>query len=343
MRRSIFKRCLHLIDSLEINQITVHTLIKQIEKELKLQNVSFNHEEILDMIQICIDTKNISLIENGVDLSQVLTIYAKSRDWSETEALALFESMLKTPKLKKCLVYHLDHSFQLTEFEADLNNPFFFELIQDTILIENYQHHAMFNPTLKQRINWILNEYKSKPPVISDCTRASFTHDIYKTKKQMEMRNTDLKMIHYKNKDVILSILPRMGIPVDRDHSKDLQSFFKDCLFNEFNHRCAICQIGLPQLMIASHIKPFRDCAHVYEAMDNNNGLLLCRNHDYLFDQGYISFNNDGSLMICRQLREAKSFSSYMLNPDLKLSSEIMTQSRKEFLKYHRKNYFKDH
>ena len=171
--------------------------------------------------------------------------------------------------------------------------------------------------------------------------RALYTRDIYRAKKKLEMRNTELKMIHYEHKEVILDIMNTMGIPVDRDESKELQTFFKDCLFNEFNHCCAICGIHLPQMLIASHIKPFRDCAHVYEAMDNNNGLLLCRNHDYLFDQGYISFDEQGQVLLCAELLRDPHFKAYGVTPSLRLIERYLTQSRVEFLKYHKKNYFK--
>lgn len=89
-------------------------------------------------------------------------------------------------------------------------------------------------------------------------------------------------MLNYKYKQTILSIIPRRGIPHDRDETKALQSFYKDTLFHEFDHACPLCGINIPHMLIASHIKPFRDCAHIYEAIDHNNGLLLCRNHDYL-------------------------------------------------------------
>ena len=46
----------------------------------------------------------------------------------------------------------------------------------------------------------------------------------------------------------------------------------------------------------------FRDCAHIYEAIDHDNGLLLCRNHDYLFDQGYFTFDENGYIIFSEEL-----------------------------------------
>ena len=132
------------------------------------------------------------------------------------------------------------------------------------------------------------------------------------------------------------------GIPNNREESRQLQTFYKDTLFHEFDHRCPICDIHLPHMLIASHIKPFRDCAHLYEPIDNNNGLLLCRNHDYLFDQGYISFLDDGRLLVCSELqKEPDHREVYHLPKDFHLDASLMTPERKLFLAYHRKNLFR--
>lgn len=49
-------------------------------------------------------------------------------------------------------------------------------------------------------------------------------------------------------------------------------------------------------ILIAIHIKPFIKC-NENEAYDVNNGILLSRNIDTLFDLGYITFNNSGEII----------------------------------------------
>lgn len=53
--------------------------------------------------------------------------------------------------------------------------------------------------------------------------------------------------------------------------------------------------------LVASHIKPFKKSSDE-EAYDPDNGLLLSQNMDGLFDKGYISFNNDGSIILSNKL-----------------------------------------
>jgi len=62
---------------------------------------------------------------------------------------------------------------------------------------------------------------------------------------------------------------------------------------------CVITGICLPQLLIASHIKPWRNCCdNRDECLDPENILLLARNYDAFFDAGLISFSpEDGSLI----------------------------------------------
>ena len=54
----------------------------------------------------------------------------------------------------------------------------------------------------------------------------------------------------------------------------------------------------------ASHIKPWR-ISDDREKLDGYNGLLLSPHVDHLFDQGHISFDNDGTLLISKKLNRA--------------------------------------
>ena len=78
------------------------------------------------------------------------------------------------------------------------------------------------------------------------------------------------------------------------------QGIFRKGLI-EYWHGCAISQCPLTWMLIASHIKPWRD-ADNQERLDAYNGLLLLPNYDKLFDLGYISFNSKGKIMYSRLL-----------------------------------------
>ncbi len=75
------------------------------------------------------------------------------------------------------------------------------------------------------------------------------------------------------------------------------QGAFRRLLLLE-RHQCNLCDISTTSVLRASHIKEWSESSRE-ERVDSNNGLLLCANHDALFDRHLISFEpNSGSLCI---------------------------------------------
>lgn len=99
--------------------------------------------------------------------------------------------------------------------------------------------------------------------------------------------------------------------------------------------KCMIENLSYPSL-VASHIKPFID-SDENEAYDPNNGLLLSRNMDILFDQGYISFENDGSIIYSSELN--KDVQDYL--GSYTLDNNFINDKRLEYLEYHRNKILK--
>ena len=119
-----------------------------------------------------------------------------------------------------------------------------------------------------------------------------------------------------------------------------LHRLYKNLLKEESDEKlgqtkCMVEKLSYPSL-VASHIKPFIQ-SNENEAYDPNNGLLLSRNMDILFDQGYISFTNDGTLIYSDRLEEdvKKHLDSYRLN------SIFISNERLEYLDFHRKYVLK--
>lgn len=112
-------------------------------------------------------------------------------------------------------------------------------------------------------------------------------------------------------------------------------SEFKERL-KKVNCSCEVCGVKTENLLVASHIKPWSK-SNSKEKVDINNGLLLCPNHDYLFDKGFISFDDDGVIMISKDicLDDIKVLG---LNNDIKIE---LSKKKKEYMKWHRNNIFK--
>ncbi|MFH0891638.1 MAG: HNH endonuclease [Candidatus Falkowbacteria bacterium] len=119
-----------------------------------------------------------------------------------------------------------------------------------------------------------------------------------------------------------------------------LHRIFKNQLKNETDEKlgdikCMLEKLSYPSL-VASHIKPFV-ISNNSEAYDPNNGLLLSRNMDVLFDRGYISFKNNGNIILSHVL--TKEVSAYLKN--YKLDGEFINDGRLKYLSYHRSKIFK--
>ncbi len=65
---------------------------------------------------------------------------------------------------------------------------------------------------------------------------------------------------------------------------------------------CAVTGCSLSKILVASHLVPWAACATNPERLDPFNGLLLTPNLDRLVDRCLIAFNDDGSILLSKEL-----------------------------------------
>jgi putative restriction endonuclease len=82
------------------------------------------------------------------------------------------------------------------------------------------------------------------------------------------------------------------------------QQFFRDALLSSYHSKCCVTGINIPELLIASHIKPWNVSDPRKERTSPTNGLLLNAFHDKAFDKGFISINSRFEIMISPLLSE---------------------------------------
>lgn len=112
------------------------------------------------------------------------------------------------------------------------------------------------------------------------------------------------------------------------------QYIFRNLLLSKYQ-KCHICKLNITDMLVASHIKPWRICEGD-EKINVDNGLLLCPNHDLLFDKGYISFENSGKILIATDL-DKETQQNLNISKTLKIN---MTLGNLEFMEWHRENIF---
>jgi hypothetical protein len=108
------------------------------------------------------------------------------------------------------------------------------------------------------------------------------------------------------------------------------QGRFRRDLLN-FWQRCPITGITNPDLLIASHAKPWAISSDE-EKLDPYNGFLFAVHIDRLFDKGLISFNQDGKILISKHLSERDA---RVLNIHREITLPIQ-QNHKKYLEAHR-------
>jgi predicted restriction endonuclease len=80
------------------------------------------------------------------------------------------------------------------------------------------------------------------------------------------------------------------------------QQFFRQAVVNAYGVRCCISGINVPSLLVASHIKPWRDCSD-NDRLSPRNGLCLSSIHDAAFDAGLITLDEKLTVVLGKRLR----------------------------------------
>ncbi len=100
-------------------------------------------------------------------------------------------------------------------------------------------------------------------------------------------------------KDIAEIKAHKLGDPTTAErliHARVGQGLFRQNVLALYP-QCPVTGVSMPELLRASHIKPWRDSSDE-ERLDPYNGLMLAPHVDVLFDKGYISFTDEGNIII---------------------------------------------
>ena len=100
---------------------------------------------------------------------------------------------------------------------------------------------------------------------------------------------------------------------------------------------CRVTGLAESRHLVASHIKPWPDSSDL-EKLDGYNGLLLSPHIDHLFDKGFISFTNGGTLLTSQHLSE-----QVLTKWHIAKTQEVgqFSSEQSSYLEYHRDVIFK--
>lgn len=116
------------------------------------------------------------------------------------------------------------------------------------------------------------------------------------------------------------------------------QNLFRAALLDYWQSRCCVSDLTVPELLRASHIKPWAACDSDDERLDVFNGLLLAPHIDALFDGGWISFSDEGQVMISTCLPPGAA-SPMGLTQEWQV--RILNTRHRRYLDFHRQHIFR--
>lgn len=167
----------------------------------------------------------------------------------------------------------------------------------------------------------IENETEEGIFIVKPCSLTTITNVISDIKRK-QPSSLDSKIDPEPITEVLKEVKQRNG--QDKFRKKLLSSFKK----------CVLCDVSAEHTR-ASHIKPW-SIFNNFERLDIDNGLLLCPNHDYLFDKGLITFDLTGVIKVSNTLSSSQK-SNFNINETLKIQ---MNDKKKRYMEYHRQFIF---
>lgn len=110
------------------------------------------------------------------------------------------------------------------------------------------------------------------------------------------------------------------------------QGAYRKSILFRWNFRCAVTNYAKQEILIASHIVPWKDASNE-ERLDVANGILLSPTYDALFDQHLISFENSGKIIISNML-EKSSYQQIKVSGEEKIKN--LSSENFSYLERHR-------
>ena len=122
-------------------------------------------------------------------------------------------------------------------------------------------------------------------------------------------------------------------------------AIFRKAVVKAYDYRCALCRLKVirnitQNIVDGSHIKPFS----MFYDNQINNGISLCKNHHWAFDQGWFAIDDNYRIIVANGLEEESPHARTMKD----FHSEIIflptldkDLPRLESLQWHRLNVFR--
>lgn len=122
------------------------------------------------------------------------------------------------------------------------------------------------------------------------------------------------------------------------------QSVFRAMILSNYEERCAITGINIPELLVAGHIIPWTESTP-QQKLNPENGICLSSLYDKAFDKGLITISpDDYTICLSPALHEYETqdyFDKHFGNiRGKRISMPVEHQPNRDYLAYHRDHVF---
>lgn len=192
---------------------------------------------------------------------------------------------------------------------------------------------ASFDPVLKARqVKGMANASKLDKEIFDE-----FISDWEELSYQAEL-------IRAKLKGKGLGLPGVSDIPEGKETEREIkarvgQYFFRTSVLAAYGNRCCITGMRMPEMLVASHIKPWAHSDAKTERTNPANGLSLNALHDKAFDRGLITVDSNYRIVFSTKLNEIEMdnlsrewFLSYK-GKQIMLPEKFLPE--RKFLEYH--------
>lgn len=254
----------------------------------------------------------------------------KGEKWSRDEMILVFNLYFKLPYGK------MDHrTAEVKELAAIMGRT-------DNSIAMRLNNFASCDPMLQQRGIKSLGDHKKQCQPYWDEFFANREALVFESERILaEYQDTT---IEEKYQNEIIDI-PENVVGTVRTYEVKVrvnQSFFRKVVLANYNYKCALTGIDVPELLVASHIIPWAKDEN--ERLNPANGICLSSLYDKAFDCGLISFSDEGVVLFSNRIENNVGkdyYDKYFgIIKGMKLDSPMKYSLNPHFLEWHRDNIF---
>lgn len=216
----------------------------------------------------------------------------KRKNWTREETILAFDLYCKTPfsKISKTNkeIVALAELLGRTPASVGLkmSNLAHFDLALRSRNISGMSHSSKLDEEIWKEFegNWEELSYQAQR--------------IFAKKKQMSIE----EVIHFSD----MEFMPKGEDRERMMKARVGQYFFRMSVLNAYDNCCCITGLKRAELLVASHIKPWRVSDVKMERTNPANGLCLNTLHDKAFDRGLMTIDNNYKIVISKHLKHTK-------------------------------------